>query len=98
MIELPMVPTQPPARLVTLTIDESQVEVPEGSTVLDACAKLGIELIDVPAEAGEEGGERAELSAVSRSGRGDDGALGAESGADARGRGQFGGEIGPAGQ
>jgi predicted molibdopterin-dependent oxidoreductase YjgC len=43
MIELPMAPTQAPARLVTLTIDERQVEVPEGSTVLDACAKLGID-------------------------------------------------------
>lgn len=30
MIELPMVPTQPPARLVTLTIDERPVEVPDG--------------------------------------------------------------------
>ena len=43
MIELPMAPTQPPARLVTLTIDEREVEVPEGSTVLEACAKLGID-------------------------------------------------------
>jgi predicted molibdopterin-dependent oxidoreductase YjgC len=43
MIELPMAPSQAPARLVTLTIDERQVEVPEGSTVLDACAKLGID-------------------------------------------------------
>ncbi len=43
MIELPMAPSQPPARLVTLTIDERQVEVPEGSTVLDACTALGIE-------------------------------------------------------
>jgi predicted molibdopterin-dependent oxidoreductase YjgC len=43
MIELPMAPTRAPARLVTLTIDERQVEVPEGSTVLDACAKLGID-------------------------------------------------------
>jgi predicted molibdopterin-dependent oxidoreductase YjgC len=43
MIELPMAPTQAPARLVTLTVDERQVEVPEGSTVLDACAKLGID-------------------------------------------------------
>ena len=43
MIELPIVPTQPPPRLVGLTIDEQQVEVPEGSTVLDACAKLGID-------------------------------------------------------
>jgi predicted molibdopterin-dependent oxidoreductase YjgC len=43
MIELPMAPTRAPTRLVTLTIDERQVEVPEGSTVLDACAKLGID-------------------------------------------------------
>ncbi len=43
MIELPMVPTRPPARLVTLTIDDREVEVPEGSTVLDACTKLGID-------------------------------------------------------
>jgi predicted molibdopterin-dependent oxidoreductase YjgC len=43
MIELPMAPTQAPARLVTLTIDGHEVEVPEGSTVLDACAKLGID-------------------------------------------------------
>jgi predicted molibdopterin-dependent oxidoreductase YjgC len=43
MIELPMAPTRPPARLVTLTVDERPVEVPEGSTVLDACAKLGID-------------------------------------------------------
>jgi predicted molibdopterin-dependent oxidoreductase YjgC len=43
MIELPMAPIQAPARLVTLTIDERPVEVPEGSTVLDACAKLGID-------------------------------------------------------
>jgi predicted molibdopterin-dependent oxidoreductase YjgC len=43
MIELPMAPTRAPARPVTLTVDERQVEVPEGSTVLDACAKLGID-------------------------------------------------------
>ncbi len=43
MIELPMAPTSPPPRLVTLTIDERQVEVPESSTVLDACTALGIE-------------------------------------------------------
>jgi predicted molibdopterin-dependent oxidoreductase YjgC len=43
MIELPMAPTQVPVHQVTLTIDERQVEVPEGSTVLDACAKLGID-------------------------------------------------------
>jgi predicted molibdopterin-dependent oxidoreductase YjgC len=43
MIELPMLSTPPPARLVALTIDEQQVEVPEGATVLDACDKLGID-------------------------------------------------------
>jgi predicted molibdopterin-dependent oxidoreductase YjgC len=43
MIELPMVSAQPPARLVALTIDEQPVEVPEGSTILDACKKLGID-------------------------------------------------------
>ena len=43
MIELPIVLTKPPGRLVALTIDELPVEVPEGSTVLDACAKLGID-------------------------------------------------------
>jgi predicted molibdopterin-dependent oxidoreductase YjgC len=43
MIELPMFSTQAPPRLVSLTIDEQAVEVPEGSTVLDACAKLGVD-------------------------------------------------------
>jgi predicted molibdopterin-dependent oxidoreductase YjgC len=43
MIELPMAPIQAPARLVGLTVDEQPVEVPEGSTVLDACNKLGID-------------------------------------------------------
>src|SRR5450755_1289242 len=43
MIELPMAPVQPAARLVSLTVDERPVEVPEGSTVLDACTKLGID-------------------------------------------------------
>jgi predicted molibdopterin-dependent oxidoreductase YjgC len=43
VIDLPMIPTQAPRRLVALTIDEQQVEVPEGSTVLDACAQLGID-------------------------------------------------------
>ena len=42
MIELPMVPMQPPARLVAVTIDERRVEVPEGSTILDACASGSI--------------------------------------------------------
>ena len=43
MIELPMVSADPAPRLVSLKIDERPVEVPEGSTVLDACQKLGIE-------------------------------------------------------
>lgn len=43
MIDLPMAPPQAPPRLVALTIDEQPVEVPEGSTVLDACAKQGID-------------------------------------------------------
>ena len=43
MIELPIVPPNPPARRVALTIDEQQVEVPEGSTVLDGCTQLGID-------------------------------------------------------
>ena|SRR5579864_291982 len=43
MIELPMVPSAPPARLLTLTVDGREVEVPEGSTILDACARLGID-------------------------------------------------------
>ena len=43
MSELPIQAHQPPARLVTLTIDDQPVEVPEGSTVLDACRKLGID-------------------------------------------------------
>src|SRR3984957_4493497 len=38
-----MASTQPAPRLVSLTIDERPVEVPEGSTVLDACKKLGID-------------------------------------------------------
>ena len=33
----------PPARLISLTIDDRQVEVPEGSTILDACNELGID-------------------------------------------------------
>jgi predicted molibdopterin-dependent oxidoreductase YjgC len=43
VIELPMVAAAPPARLVALMIDEQPVEVPEGSTVLNACAKLDID-------------------------------------------------------
>jgi predicted molibdopterin-dependent oxidoreductase YjgC len=43
MIELPMVPAQPPTRTVTLKIDDREVEVPESSTILDACNQLGID-------------------------------------------------------
>jgi predicted molibdopterin-dependent oxidoreductase YjgC len=43
MIELPMASTEPAKRLVSLTIDEREIEVPEGSTILDACKKLGID-------------------------------------------------------
>jgi predicted molibdopterin-dependent oxidoreductase YjgC len=43
MIELPMIPTTPPARLLSLTIDDREVEVPEGSRILDACDRLGID-------------------------------------------------------
>jgi predicted molibdopterin-dependent oxidoreductase YjgC len=43
MIELPMASTQPVTRMVTLTIDEQEVAVPEGSTILDACKKVGID-------------------------------------------------------
>jgi predicted molibdopterin-dependent oxidoreductase YjgC len=43
MTEIPMAPTKPRARLISLTIDDQDVEVPEGSTILDACTKLGID-------------------------------------------------------
>jgi predicted molibdopterin-dependent oxidoreductase YjgC len=43
MIELPMSHQRPQPRMVSLTIDGAPVEVPEGSTILDACAKLGID-------------------------------------------------------
>jgi predicted molibdopterin-dependent oxidoreductase YjgC len=43
MIELPMVPTEPAARMISLTIDEQDVAVPEGSTILDACRQLAID-------------------------------------------------------
>ena len=43
MIELPMAPPHPAARLISLTIDDQPVEVPEDSTILDACRKLGID-------------------------------------------------------
>ena len=42
-IQLPMAPPKPVSRLVTLTIDDQPVEVPEGSTILDACRKIGID-------------------------------------------------------
>ncbi len=38
-----MVTAAPPARLVPLTIDGQEVQAPEGSTILDACTKLGID-------------------------------------------------------
>jgi predicted molibdopterin-dependent oxidoreductase YjgC len=43
MIELPMASTEPAKRLISLTIDEREIEVPEGSTILDACKQLGID-------------------------------------------------------
>ncbi len=42
-IELTMAPSQPAARHITVTIDDQPVEVPEGSTILDACRKIGID-------------------------------------------------------
>ena len=42
-IQLPMAPPEPVVRQITLTIDEQPVEVPEGSTILDACRQLGID-------------------------------------------------------
>jgi predicted molibdopterin-dependent oxidoreductase YjgC len=42
-IELPMAPIQAPARAIGLTIDGRRVEVPEGSTILQACNELGID-------------------------------------------------------
>ena len=42
-IDLPMAPPEPATRIITLTIDDQSVEVPEGSTILDACRKLGID-------------------------------------------------------
>jgi predicted molibdopterin-dependent oxidoreductase YjgC len=38
-----MAPPQPAARQVTVRIDGEPVEVPEGSTILEACQKLGID-------------------------------------------------------
>jgi predicted molibdopterin-dependent oxidoreductase YjgC len=43
MTALPMSQNRPQPRVVSLTIDGAPVEVPEGSTILDACAKLGID-------------------------------------------------------
>jgi predicted molibdopterin-dependent oxidoreductase YjgC len=43
MNDLPMAPTKPAARLISLKIDDQDVEVPEGSTILEACRKLGID-------------------------------------------------------
>jgi predicted molibdopterin-dependent oxidoreductase YjgC len=43
MIELPLVSSEPSVRLISLTIDGQEVEVPEGSTILDACNKLGVD-------------------------------------------------------
>jgi predicted molibdopterin-dependent oxidoreductase YjgC len=42
-IELTMAPPEPAVRQITVTIDDRPVEVPEGSTILDACRKLGID-------------------------------------------------------
>jgi len=42
-IALPMSPQRPQPRMVSLTVDGTPVEVPEGSTILDACAKLGVD-------------------------------------------------------
>jgi predicted molibdopterin-dependent oxidoreductase YjgC len=38
-----MVPPEPAVRQIALTIDDQQVEVPEGSTILEACRNLGID-------------------------------------------------------
>ena len=43
MIDLPISRQPPQPRMVSLTIDGAPVEVPEGSTILDACNKLGID-------------------------------------------------------
>ena len=43
MIEMPVSQHHAQARMVALTIDDRPVEVPEGSTILDACTKLGID-------------------------------------------------------
>lgn len=42
-IDLPMAPPEPVVRQITVTIDDQPVEVPEGSTILDACRELGID-------------------------------------------------------
>ncbi len=43
MTELQTVTPEPAARLISLTIDDQHVELPEGSTILDACRKLEID-------------------------------------------------------
>ena len=42
-IELPMASREPAVRQIALTIDDQPVEVPEGSTILEACRNLGID-------------------------------------------------------
>ena len=58
MIELPMVPTQPAQRQITLTIDDQQVEVPEGSTILDACKQARDRHADAVLRRDADPGER----------------------------------------
>jgi predicted molibdopterin-dependent oxidoreductase YjgC len=43
MTAMSSAPVHASERLISLTIDEHPIEVPEGSTVLDACTKLGID-------------------------------------------------------
>jgi predicted molibdopterin-dependent oxidoreductase YjgC len=43
MSDIPMAPAKPAARLISVKIDDQDVDVPEGSTILDACRKLGID-------------------------------------------------------
>jgi predicted molibdopterin-dependent oxidoreductase YjgC len=42
-IQLPMAPPEPAVRQITVTVDDRPIEVPEGSTILEACKKLGID-------------------------------------------------------
>jgi predicted molibdopterin-dependent oxidoreductase YjgC len=42
-IDLTMAPPEPAVRHITVTVDDQPVEVPEGSTILDACRRLGID-------------------------------------------------------